>query len=48
MVRMAVSPAALVRSLAYLQNDLTDPALHQQLRKQARATRAGWRERSKR
>ena len=41
MAGMAVSPAALVRSLAYLQNDLTDPALHKHLRKQARGTNAG-------
>lgn len=38
---MAPSPAALARSLAYLQIDLTDPDFRRHLVKQARATRAG-------
>jgi AcrR family transcriptional regulator len=38
---MAASPAALARSLAYLQVDLTDPDFRRHLVKQARATRAG-------
>jgi AcrR family transcriptional regulator len=37
---MAASPAALARSLAYLQIDLTDPDFRRLLAKQARATRA--------
>jgi len=40
---MAASPAALVRNLAYLQIDLTDPDFRRHLVKQARATRAGLR-----
>ena len=40
MAGMAVSPTALVRNLAYLQDDLTDPVLHKHLRKHARATGA--------
>ena len=42
MAGMAASPAALARNLAYLQIDLTDLDFHQQLVKQARATRAGF------
>lgn len=38
---LAESPAAFVRSLAYLQADLSDPDLRAQLEKQARATRTG-------
>jgi AcrR family transcriptional regulator len=41
MAGMAASPAALARSLAYLQIDLTDPDFRRHLVKQARATRAG-------
>lgn len=37
--RMAESPEALARNLAYLQLDLTDPDLYESLAKQARATR---------
>jgi len=40
---MAPSPAALVRNLAYLQIDLTDPDFRRHLVKQARATRAALR-----
>ena len=40
MADMAASPAALARSLAYLQIDLTDPDFRRLLAKQARATRA--------
>jgi AcrR family transcriptional regulator len=43
MAGLAVSPAALTRSLAYLQIDLTDPDFRRHLVKQARATRAGLR-----
>jgi AcrR family transcriptional regulator len=43
MAGMAASPAALARSLAYLQIDLTDPEFRRHLLKQARATRAGLR-----
>jgi AcrR family transcriptional regulator len=43
MAGMAASPAALARSLAYLQIDLTDPDFRKYLVKQARATRAGLR-----
>jgi AcrR family transcriptional regulator len=42
MAGMAVSPTALVRNLAYLQDDLTDPVLYKHLRKHARATRAAF------
>ena len=38
---MADSPAALARSLAYLQIDLTDPEFRHHLVTQAKATRAG-------
>ena len=38
---LAESPAALARSLAYLQIDLTDPDFRKPLAAQARATRAG-------
>jgi AcrR family transcriptional regulator len=38
---LADSPAALARSLAYLQIDLTDPDFRKPLMVQARATRAG-------
>jgi hypothetical protein len=38
---MAPSPAALARSLAYLQIDLTDPDFRHHLVRQARATRTG-------
>jgi AcrR family transcriptional regulator len=41
MAGVAASPAALARSLAYLQIDLTDPDFRRHLVKQARATRAG-------
>jgi AcrR family transcriptional regulator len=41
MAGMAASPAALARSLAYLQIDMTDPDFRRHLVKQARATRAG-------
>lgn len=41
MAGLATSPAAYVRSLAYLQADLTDPDLRAALEQQARATRAG-------
>jgi AcrR family transcriptional regulator len=37
---MAVSPAALARSLSYLQIDLTDPDFRKHFQVQARATRA--------
>ena len=43
MAGMAASPAALARSLAYLQIDMTDPDFRRLLVKQARATRAGLR-----
>jgi AcrR family transcriptional regulator len=43
MAGMAASPAALARSLAYLQIDLTDPDFRRYLVKQARATRKGLR-----
>lgn len=43
MAGMAASPAALARSLAYLQIDMTDPDFRKHLVKQARATRAGLR-----
>ena len=43
MAQMAESPAALARSLAYLQIDLTDPDFRPHLLTQARATRAGLR-----
>ncbi len=41
MAELASSPAAFVRNLAYLQDDLRDPALRTRLAKQARLTRAG-------
>jgi AcrR family transcriptional regulator len=41
MAGMADSPAALARSLAYLEIDLTDAEFRRNLVKQARATRAG-------
>ena len=41
MAQLAASPAALARSLAYLQIDLTDEDFRQHLLVQARATRAG-------
>jgi AcrR family transcriptional regulator len=41
MAGMAASPAALARSLAYLQIDMTDPDFRRHLLRQARATRAG-------
>jgi len=41
MAGLASSPAALVRNLAYLQIDLTDPEFRARLVVQARATRAG-------
>jgi AcrR family transcriptional regulator len=44
MAGMAASPAALARSLAYLQIDLTDRDFRKYLVKQARATRAGLRQ----
>jgi AcrR family transcriptional regulator len=40
LAQMAVSPAALARSLSYLQIDLTDPDFRQHLEVQARATRS--------
>ena len=43
MAGMAASPAALARSLAYLQIDMTDPDFRRHLVKQSRATRAGLR-----
>jgi AcrR family transcriptional regulator len=43
MAGMAASPAALARSLAYLQIDLTDEDFRRHLVKQAQATRAGLR-----
>jgi AcrR family transcriptional regulator len=43
MAGMAASPAALARSLAYLQIDMTDPDFRRHLVRQARATRAGLR-----
>jgi AcrR family transcriptional regulator len=43
MAGMAASPAALARSLAYLQIDMTDPDFRRHLAKQARATRAALR-----
>jgi len=43
MAGMAASPAALARSLAYLQIDLTDPDFRKHLVRQARATRSGLR-----
>jgi AcrR family transcriptional regulator len=39
--RMAASPAAFARSLAYLQIDLTDADFRKRLVRQARATRSG-------
>lgn len=39
--KLAASPDALARNLAYLQIDLTDPDLHAALLAQAHATRAG-------
>lgn len=42
MAGMAASPAALARSLAYLQIDLTDSDFRRHLVKQARVTRAGF------
>jgi AcrR family transcriptional regulator len=41
MAGLAASPAALARSLAYLQIDMTDPDFRRHLVRQARATRAG-------
>jgi AcrR family transcriptional regulator len=41
MAQLAQSPAALARNLAYLQIDLADPDVRDQLAVQARATRAG-------
>jgi AcrR family transcriptional regulator len=41
MAHLAESPAALARSLAYLQIDLTDPEFRAHLAVQGRATRAG-------
>jgi AcrR family transcriptional regulator len=41
---MGASPAAVARSLAYLQVDLTDPAFHQLVMVQAHATRAALRD----
>lgn len=41
MAEMAVSPAALARSLAYLQIDLTDPEFREHLLQQAKGTRRG-------
>ena len=41
MAGLAGSPAALARSLAGLQIDLTDPDFYRYLRRQAQATRAG-------
>src|ERR1700682_784617 len=43
MAGMAAAPAALARSLAYLQIDLTDPDFRKPLVRQARATRSGLR-----
>src|SRR5690606_1598172 len=43
LAEMAASPAALARSLAYLQIDLTDPDFRKHLTAHARATRAGLR-----
>ena len=43
MAGMATSPAAMARSLAYLQIDLADPDFRRHLIKQARATRSGLR-----
>jgi AcrR family transcriptional regulator len=43
MAGMAASPAALARSLAYLQIDLTDEDFRRHLVKQAQATRSGLR-----
>jgi len=43
MAGIAASPAALARSLAYLQIDMTDPDFRRHLVKQSRATRAGLR-----
>ena len=43
MAGIAASPAALARSLAYLQIDMTDPDFRRHLVKQACATRAGLR-----
>lgn len=43
MAGMVASPAALVRNLAYLQIDLTDPDFRKHLAKQARVTRTGLR-----
>jgi len=44
MAGIAASPAALARSLAYLQIDMTDPDFRRHLVKQSRATRAGLRQ----
>ena len=41
LAHLAASPAALTRSLAYLQIDLADPDFRKHLEVQARATRAG-------
>ena len=41
MAGMASSPAAFMRSLAYLVTDLEDPVLRRHLARQGRATRAG-------
>jgi len=43
MAGIAASPAALVRNLAYLEIDLTDPDFRKYLAKQAQATRVGLR-----
>jgi AcrR family transcriptional regulator len=42
--QMGESPGALAHHLAYLQLDLTDPDLHRNVRAQASATRAAFRE----
>lgn len=39
--QMAASPEALVRNLAYLTEDLSDPVLRANLERQSRATRTG-------
>jgi AcrR family transcriptional regulator len=44
MAGLAESPAALARNLAYLQLDLSDPDLREQLSLQAKTTRAGLRD----
>jgi AcrR family transcriptional regulator len=41
LAEMAESPAALARSLAYLQIDLADPDFRRHLKQQSQATRAG-------